>query len=407
MRKTIQTAVLLPAALAFASCGGAQSGDTAPTSTGTPATNARAAAMVAGGEPVQLPEAAPFAVTAHGTFDEPWAMAFAPGTNTLFITEKKGTMKFVDLASGRLGTVTGLPEVAYGGQGGLGDVAFLPGEASDTLSSRTIYLTWAQKGEGDARRAVMGRGTLVCESADACRIDGLQVIWRQQPEIASPGHFSHKIAFSPDGRYLFLTSGDRMQADPAQDLSNNLGKVLRLNLDGSPAEGNPFADRGGVSREIWSYGQRNILGLQFDSEGRLWGLEHGPRGGDELNLVERGVNYGWPVVSNGVNYNGSDIPDHSTRPEFRPAAIGWTPVIAPGDFIFYSGNLFPQWRGDALIPGLGTMALIRVSFNGTSATEAGRVSFGKRLRDIVQGPDGSVWIVEDGAGGRLLRLTPS
>jgi glucose/arabinose dehydrogenase len=334
-------------------------------------------------------------------------MAFAPGTNTLFITEKKGTMKFVDLASGRTGTVTGVPEVAYGGQGGLGDVAFLPGEASDTLSNRTIYLTWAQKGEGDARRAVMGRGTLVCEGADACRIDGLQVIWRQQPEIASNGHFSHKIAFSPDGQHMFVSSGDRMQGDPAQDLSTNLGKVLRLNLDGTPAQGNPFADRGGVSAEIWSYGQRNLLGLQFDSEGRLWDLEHGPRGGDELNLVERGVNYGWPVVSNGDNYNGDPIPDHATRPEFRQAAIGWTPVIAPGDFIFYSGELFPNWQGDALIPGLGSMALVHVDMNGTSATEAARHDFGTRLRDIVQGPDGSVWMVEDGPEGRLLRLTPS
>jgi len=407
MRKIIQTAILLPAALTFASCGSAQSGDSAPTSTGTPSGNATPAAQVPGGEPVAAPQGAPFAVTAHGSFDEPWAMAFAPGTNTLFITEKKGTMKFVDLASGRVGTVTGLPEVAYGGQGGLGDVAFLPAESSGTLAGRTIYLTWAQKGEGEARRAVMGRGTLACDSADACRIDGLQVIWRQQPEIASAGHFSHKIAFSPDGQFLFVSSGERMQGDPAQDLGNNLGKVLRLNLDGTPAEGNPFADRGGVSREIWSYGHRNLLGMQFDSEGRLWDLEHGPKGGDELNLVERGVNYGWPVVSNGDNYNGDPIPDHSTRPEFRPPVIGWNPVIAPGDFIFYSGALFPQWRGDALIPGLSTMALVQVDMNGTNATEAARYDFGARLRDIVEAPDGSVLMVEDGPDGRLLRLAPS
>src|SRR5690606_26020117 len=161
---------------------------------------------------------------------------------------------------------------------------------------------------GEGRRAQMGRGTLVCEEADACRIDGLQVIWRQDPAIDSPGHFSHKIAFSPDGEYLFLSSGDRMQQDPAQDLSNNLGKVLRLNLEGTAVKRNPVADAGGVAREIWSYGKLNILGLEFDLDVQLWGLEHGPRGGDELNRIEPGNNYGWPVRSNGDIYDGSPIP---------------------------------------------------------------------------------------------------
>ena len=387
-------ALSLPALL-IASCGSAQSGDSATQAARETGQTTRTPSETVG----------PFAVTEHGTFDEPWGIAFAPGTEVIFITEKGGTMKFVDLPSGRVGTVTGVPEVAYGGQGGFGDVAFLESEASDTLDRRTIYLTWAAAA-GEGRRAQMGRGTLICEEADACRIEGLQVIWRQEPAVNSPGHFSHKIAFSPDGEHLFLSSGDRMQGEPAQDLSNNLGKVLRLNLDGTPAEGNPFAERGGVSREIWSYGQRNILGLEFDPGGQLWGLEHGPRGGDELNRIERGNNYGWPVRSNGDDYSGRPIPDHTADDGFAKAAIGWTPVIAPGDFIFYSGERWPEWRGQALIANLGSQSLVRVSLDGNQGTEEARTDFGHRLRDIVEAPDGSIYVVEDGEGGRLLQLTP-
>jgi glucose/arabinose dehydrogenase len=390
-------ALSLPA-LMIASCGGAQTGDSAPGPTDSPTQTAVA------GTAVEAP--APFAAQSFGAFDEPWAIAFAPGTQVVFVTEKPGAMKFVDLPSGRLGTVTGLPEVAYGGQGGMGDVAFLPSEAAPTLDRRTIYLTWAAPAE-DGRRAQMGRGTLVCEEADACRIEGLQVIWQQQPAIRSPGHFSHKIAFSPDGEHLFLSSGDRMQADPAQDLSSNLGTVIRLKLDGTPAEGNPFAERGGVSREIWSYGHRNVLGLAFDLDGQLWDLEHGPRGGDELNRVEPGANYGWPVRSNGINYNGDPIPDHTADDGFTKPAIGWTPVIAPGDFVFYSGKLWPEWRGQALIANLATQSLVRVSLAGGTGTEEARTDFGKRLRDIAEGPDGALYIAEDGKGGRLLRLAPA
>lgn len=351
----------------------------------------------------------PFAIEEKGAFDRPWAIAFAPGTEVLFITEKPGTMKFVDLPSGRLGTVTGLPKVVDAGQGGLGDVAFLPSEGAATLGRRTIYLSWAEAGRGNLAGAALGRGMLVCEEADACRIDDLRVIWRQTPKVAGRGHYSHKIAFSPDGRYLFLSSGERQQGAPAQDLGTNLGKVLRLNLDGTPAMGNPFAERGGVSREIWSYGHRNLLGLQFDLDGQLWDLEHGPAGGDELNRVERGKNYGWPIVSNGDHYNGADIPDHPTRPEFAPPAISWNPVIAPGDFIFYSGKLWPQWRNQALIAAMiGTgPGVVRVSLSGNAGREEGRYASQERLRDIAEAPDGALFVIEDGAGGRLLKLTPS
>jgi glucose/arabinose dehydrogenase len=386
MRKIELVMVALsPATLMIASCSQAQSGDSPPAaSTGQP-----------------------FAIEEKGTFDSPWATAFAPGTQVLFITEKPGTMKFVDLASGRLGTVTGLPQVAVGGQGGLGDVAFLEGESSATLGQRTIYLSWAEAAEGGARNAALGRGTLVCEEADACRIEGLEVIWRQSPKVASPGHFSHRIEFSPDGKYLFLGSGERMQGEPAQALDNNLGKVLRLNLDGTPADGNPFAERGGVSREIWSYGHRNVAGLQFDLDGQLWDLEHGPRGGDEINKVEPGSNYGWPVRSNGDDYDGDVIPDHSADDGFTKPAIFWNPVIAPGDFIFYSGKQWPEWRNQALAAGLATMSIVRVSLGGDKGTEEARYKFDKRLRDIVEAPDGSLYVIEDGPGGRLLQLTPS
>ena len=389
MRKIELVAVTLsPGALLIASCSAAQPGDSG---------------AAAGGMP--------FAIEEKGTFDSPWAVAFAPGTQVVFVTEKGGTMKFVDLASGRLGTVTGLPRVLNQGQGGLGDVAFLPSESSATLGRRTIYLTWADPGDGPsssgASFAAMGRGTLVCEEADACRVEGLTTIWRQQPAIRSMGHYSHKIAFSPDGKYLFLSSGERMQGQPAQDLATNLGKVLRLNLDGTPAEGNPFAERGGVSREVWSYGHRNLLGLDFDLDGQLWDIEHGPRGGDEINKVEPGHNYGWPVRSNGNDYSGADIPDHTADDGFHKPAISWNPVIAPGDFLFYSGKLWPEWRNQALATGLATMALVRVSLEGDKGTEEARYKFDKRLRDIVEADDGSLYVIEDGPGGRLLHLTPT
>ena len=329
-------------------------------------------------------------------------MAFEPGTGRLFITEKAGTMKFLT-TNGRLGTVTGMPKVAYGGQGGFGDIAFAPGYTTD----KNIYLSWAEP-VGEGQRAVLGMGKLSCSSETACAVEGLKVIWRQTTEVNRPAHFSHRVAFSPDGKYLFLSSGERAQGDPAQDLKTNLGKILRLNLDGTPAAGNPFASQGSPADQIWSYGHRNALGLEFDTQGRLWDLEHGPNGGDELNLVREGKNFGWPVVSDGDNYDGSPIPRNSTRPEFQKPAISWNPVIAPGDFIFYSGSLFTDWRGEALIVGLKTQTLVRVKINGETGTEVARYRFpGQRLRDIEQGPDGALWIIGDGPGGKVMKLTPA
>ncbi|GGB87229.1 dehydrogenase [Novosphingobium endophyticum] len=342
-------------------------------------------------------------------FDEPWAMDFDETTGALIVTEKRGNIR-LRLADGRLGTVAGAPDVEDRGQGGLGDIRFAPGQSGPTLDGRVVYLSWAEAGESNTRGAALGRGTLACPRETECSLENLQVIWRQVPKVTGHGHYSHRIAFSPDGRYLFVSSGDRQKLTPAQDLSNTLGTILRLLPDGAPAPGNPWADKPSPTNQIWSYGHRNVLGLDFDEQGRLWGLEHGPRGGDELNLIRPGRNYGWPLVSNGVHYDGRPIPDHRTRPDLAAPAISWTPVIAPGDFIFYSGEAFPEWKGQAIITGLVAKGLVRVRIEGEKAVEVARHPFDHRIREIRQGPDGALWLLEDGdeaGAGRLLRLTPA
>ncbi len=394
MRQFVLAVTLSPLAL-LASCGNAASGDSAQTQS-TPAPS----------ETVSVSSGRDLNSQDYGSFDEPWAAAFAPGTDVLFITEKGGTIQFVDTTTRKRGSVTGAPQVDYGGQGGLGDIAFLPSEAAAGLERRTIYLSWAEAGDGDTRGAVVGRGTMVCQQADACTIEGLKVIWRQAPKVTGRGHYSHRIAFSPDEKYLFIASGDRQKMEPAQDTSNNLGSIVRLNLDGSPAAGNPLASEGGISAQLWSWGHRNILGLQFDAQGRLWDLEHGPAGGDELNLVKAGANYGWPEVSGGDHYDGKPIPDNSTSDRFVKPAVNWTPVIAPGDYIFYSGDLFADWKGAAVIAAMKPSGLVVVETDGETARETQRIPFEKRLRAIVQGRDGAIWVLEDKEGGRLLKLTP-
>ena len=257
---------------------------------------------------------------------------------------------------------------------------------------------------GDTRGAAVGRAKLV--RGGAPRLDGLEVIWRQAPKVTGRGHYSHRLAFSPDGKYLFVASGDRQKMTPAQDMDTNLGKVLRLLPNGKPAPGNPFADKGGVTAEIWSLGHRNILGLAFDTKGQLWDLEHGPAGGDELNLVKPAQNYGWPLVSDGDHYDSKVIPRPATRPDFAKAALGWTPVIAPGNMIFYTGKMFPEWRGQALIAGLAkNTGVVRVAVEGESAREVARHPMDKRIREIEQAPDGAIWLLEDGKDARMLRLS--
>lgn len=339
-----------------------------------------------------------------GQFNEPWAAAFVPGESPyLVVTERGGAIK-VRWPDGTIRTVSGAPKVDYGGQGGLGDIALLPAREGSVYP---VYLSWVEAGEGDTRGAVVGRGMLTINdmgdgSAD---LTDLKVIWRQ-PKVTGRGHFSHRLAFSPDGKYLFVSSGDRQKMEPAQDTTNNLGAIVRLNLDGTPATGNAFTGQAGKAQDIWSYGHRNTLGLAFDSQGRLWNLEHGPAGGDEINLIRKGANYGWPVVSEGDHYDGRDIPSHSMRPEFTAPAIAWTPVIAPGDFIVYSGKLFKTWKGQAIIGGMKPTVLVRVAFDGEKAREVARHPMERRIREVLEAPDGSIWLLEDKAGARLWRLTP-
>lgn len=348
------------------------------------------------------PDDVQFAVEEHGTFDKGWAMAFVPGTNKMVVTEKAGRLFLYDTSSRTKQAITGAPEVAFGGQGGLGDVAFLESQNADQIGKRTIYLSWAEAGAG-GQGAVVGKGTLDCSSS--CAVSDLSVIWRQTPKTSKRGHYSHRLLFSPDEKHLYVASGDRQELTPAQDNSNNIGTIVKLNLDGTPAADNPWAEKPAPTNQIWSWGHRNILGMDWDAQGRLWEIEHGPAGGDELNLVQKGANYGWPTRSNGDHYSGKDIPDHTPDDGFVKPKADWTPVIAPGDMLIYRGEMFGPWKGDALVAGLGSRSLVHVDLEGETASEADRFEVGGRLRALAEGPDGSVWVLEDGDDGKLLRLS--
>jgi glucose/arabinose dehydrogenase len=342
--------------------------------------------------------AEPFKTTALASFNEPWAMTFL-NDRQLLITEKPGALKLYT-SGGEARDVPGVPKVAYGGQGGFGDVVLHP----DFARNQFVYLSYAEAGDGGTRGAAVARGKLALDGKGGGELSDVNVIWRQVPKVSGGGHYGHRIAFGPDG-HLWISSGERQKFDPAQDMQSNLGKIVRLNDDGSVPKDNPFGDKGGVTAQIWSLGHRNPLGIAFDGRGELWNIEMGPRGGDELNLVKRGGNYGYPIVSNGDHYDGRPIPDHDTRPEFNAPAAWWTPVISPASFIIYSGSEFPDWRGNGFIGGLSSMALVRVEFDGDKAREAERFNMGKGVREVEQGPDGAIWLLEDGEDGRLLRLS--
>lgn len=335
------------------------------------------------------------------TFDEPWAINKLPD-GKLLITERQGKLKLFDPSTRQSVEVQGVPVVAYGGQGGLGDVVIHP----HFSENQWVYLSYAVQGQG-VYGAEISRAKLDLTNPQQPKLTGLEKIWEQVPKMSGQGHYGHRMLFDFEDQ-LWVASGERQHFDPAQDMNTNLGKVLRLSDDGTPADGNPFANQGAVAKQIWSLGHRNPLGMALDLEGQLWVVEMGPEGGDELNLIKKGANYGYPIVSNGDHYDGRDIPDHDTRPEFQAPAISWTPVISPSSMIIYQGEQFPQWQGKAIIGGLSSESIVIVDLSQAKdniAKEVQRLDMGERIRGMISANDGSLWVIEDGSNSKLLHLT--
>jgi len=381
----------------------------------------------------------------------PWRIAFLPDGRML-VTEKVGPVWLIT-PTGEKTPVDNVPASSWSGQVGMLGVFLSPKYATDNY----VYLTYAEpdpaappppapdpaaagRGRGGPQPAsglALARAKLTLSPGKAS-LDGLQVLWRDMPK-GTGGQMGAAIAFSPDGQYLFLTVGDRQRMTPAQDPNTQVGKILRLTLDGKPAPGNPMAGKIGAPTrpliapprntelaktapvlstytvegpnlalaETWTTGHRTPYGIAFAPDGRLWEIEHGPRGGDELNLIEPGKNYGWPLVGEAPNYDGTPVPGPETHPEFQTPVITWTPVIAPGNLMFYKGNLFPQWKGSALVSGLATTSISRITFDGKGgAAVANRWKVDFQVRDIEEAPDGSLWVVENRNPGGLYKLTP-
>ena len=323
----------------------------------------------------------PFVATPVATFEYPWAVAFLPDARML-VTEKPGRLYLVS-QTGAKTQITGVPRVNYEGQEGLLDVAPSPAFARD----HAVYITYSEPGPGGSSLA-LARATLTGN-----RLAGLKVIWRQGPK-GDGGQDGGIVAFDPAGTRLFLAVGERMRKTPAQDPKSALGKIVTMGLDGA---GPRFV----------SSGHRNPYGLAFDPRGRLWDIEMGPRGGDELNLIRPGANYGWPNVSYGINYDGTPIPSHDSTTRYAKPALYWTPVIAPAGLAFYQGALFPAWKGSAFTGGLASQVLVRIAFDkADGAREVDRWDMQRRIRDVAVGPDGALWVIEDERDGRLLKLTP-
>ena len=390
----------------------------------------QADAQVNAGEKAPEPSL-PFTMTPVATFNLPWRIAFLPDGRML-ITEKVGPMWLVT-QQGAETPVANVPEVLYGGQGGMLGVYVSPHYASDHY----VYLTYSEPGEPGGSSLALARAKLVI-AKDSARLEDLNVIWRDG-ERGKGGQFGAAIAFAPDGKSLFLTVGDRQRMTPAQDPNQPLGKILHLTLDGKPAPGNPMAGKTGAASvdvidppkdteaaktapvvrtytfpgpnlspsETWTSGHRTPYGIAFAPDGRLWELEHGPKGGDELNLIEPGKNYGWPLVSYATNYDGVPIDSPDTRSDLAKPVIYWTPVIAPGNMVFYKGKAFKAWNGSLLIGGMATKTLSRITFDGKGgATPAERWDVGHRIRDVAVASDGTVWMLEDANPGALFHVTP-
>ncbi|ADI14039.1 PQQ-dependent sugar dehydrogenase [Truepera radiovictrix] len=342
-----------------------------------------------------LTEAGPIAIESLAEFSHPWGIAFLPDGRML-VTERDEAILHIVTMDGEKTHVEGVPPVFTGGQGGLLDVALDP----NFEESGYVYLSYAEQG-GEGASTALGRGVL-----EGNELRDFEVIFRQEPKTEGDMHFGSRIVFAPDGT-LYLTLADRFLFDPAQDLSNHLGTIVRINPDGSVPEDNPFVGQEDALDEIFSYGHRNIQAAALHPETDvLWVAEMGPLGGDELNVIAAGENYGWPEVSWGIHYDGRDIPDPDTRPEFTPPVTYWTPAIAPSGMIFYTGDAFPAWQGSAFIGGLVSEGLVRVELDGESVVHEERIPLGARVRDVEQGPDGFLYVITDEEDGDLLRLMP-
>jgi aldose sugar dehydrogenase len=347
-------------------------------------------------QPVEAP--AQVTTVAEG-LEHPWGLTFLPDERML-VTERPGRLRLVTKDGQVSPPLKGLPQVYAEGQGGLLDVTLDPNFASNRL----VYISYAEPGEGGVAGTAVARGRL---NEAATALEGVQVVFRQEPKVKGPNHFGSRLVFSPDGK-LFITTGERFAFRPAQNLATDLGKIIRINPDGSVPKDNPFVGREGVRPEIWSYGHRNVQGAAINPEtGALWTDEFGPMGGDEINIPEAGHNYGWPLVSWGQHYNGDNIPDPPTRPDLAQPIYYWNPVISPSGMTFYTGNAFPTWRGNLLIGGLSAQALVRLTLDGAQVTDEQRFAMDDRIRDVNQGPDGFLYLLTDNSDGRILRIAPS
>ncbi|MHA6280254.1 PQQ-dependent sugar dehydrogenase [Salinimicrobium sp. CAU 1759] len=328
--------------------------------------------------------------------DHPWGMAFLPD-GRLLVTERAGTLRILDKNNNLSAPLSGTPEVLAQGQGGMLDVVLHPNFDQNKL----VYLSFAEPGPNGTATTALGRGKLEGNS-----LHGFETIFRMEPKVEGPNHFGGRIIFTPEND-IFLTLAERFKFEPAQDLSSHLGTVVRLNEDGTASEENPSFDAENALAEIWSYGHRNIESAALHPEtGDLWVAEMGPMGGDELQIASAGKNYGWPVVSWGDNYDGSEIPDPTTHPKFADAVIHWTPTISPSGMIFYDGNVFPEWKNSMMIGGLTSTGIVRVNVDGEQAREVERIPLSVRVRDVEQGPDGTIWVLTDEDNGKILQLKP-
>jgi aldose sugar dehydrogenase len=343
--------------------------------------------------------------TVASGFGQPWGMVQLPD-DTWLVTEKEGNLLLIGPDGAPSEPISGAPEVDARGQGGLLDVALDP--AFD--ENRLIYLSFAQPGPDGTNSTAVFKARL---SDDGTALEEGEVIFSQQPKLPSTAHYGSRLVFDNDG-LLYVTLGERSDAEfrgQAQDLDSHLGKVVRINTDGSVPEGNPFVDQAEALPEIFSYGNRNVQAAALNPEtGVLWEIEHGPRGGDELNIIEAGNNYGWPLVTEGVEYSGDPINEgEATMEGVTDAILTWTPVIAPSGMIFYQGNAFPDWQGDIFVGGLASTALVHVAVDGDTATEEARYleDLGLRIRDVAEGSDGSIYVLTDEADGQILRISPA